>query len=483
MLKLAAVALVGLVSLAAASDVIVYTDADFEDGVKEHEVILMEFYAPWCGHCKRLAPEYEKAATKLKSNDPPVALGKVDCTVEKKTCDKFGVSGFPTLKIFRNGELSSDYEGPREADGIVKFMRGQVGPSSKEIKSVAELEKFIANEEHSVVGFFAEDSKLKDSFQKVADTERDRYRFAHTTDAAVIKKYDFTDDIVVFQPPRLANKFEEATTKYDGNYDTDKIKKFLENDMQGLAGIRSNDNVPSFKKPLVVVYYNVDYVKDPKGTNYWRNRVLKVAKEFKRKLTFAVSSRDDFASEMEEYGIGGGDQSKPRVAAHGARGEKLPMTAEFSVDALKQFAQDVLDGKVEAHMKSEEVPTEQGPVKVLVAKNFKDIVDGSQDALIEFYAPWCGHCKNLAPVYDELGEKMEKEDVVIAKMDATANDVPPEFQVQGFPTLYWVPKGGAPRQYQGGRALDDFVKYIAKEATDELKGYKRDGKKKKKTEL
>ena len=52
--------------------------------------------------------------------------------------------------------------------------------------------------------------------------------------------------------------------------------------------------------------------------------------------------------------------------------------------------------------------------------------------LIEFYAPWCGHCKSLAPKYEELAKKLEKEDdIVIAKMDATANDVPSNFEVRG----------------------------------------------------
>lgn len=78
---------------------------------------------------------------------------QVDCTTEKTVCDKFGVKGFPTLKIFRNGVPAQDYDGPRDADGIVKFMRGQSGPSSKELKTVAEFEKFTGGDENVVIGW------------------------------------------------------------------------------------------------------------------------------------------------------------------------------------------------------------------------------------------------------------------------------------------------------------------------------------------
>jgi len=69
-----------------------------------------------CGHCKKLKPEYAKAAELIKYNDPPVVLAKVDCTeAGKETCNKYSVTGYPTLKIFRNGDLSQEYNGPREA--------------------------------------------------------------------------------------------------------------------------------------------------------------------------------------------------------------------------------------------------------------------------------------------------------------------------------------------------------------------------------
>ena len=197
LIKLAA--LISVIGLTLASDVLELKDSDFDTRIREHDIALVEFYAPWCGHCKRLAPEYERAATALKAADPPVALIKVDCTAETKVCGKHGVNGYPTLKIFKNGEVSSDYNGPREADGIVKFMRSKAGPTSKEINTVAELEKFLNNNEHSIVGFFkALDSSFATEFRKVADQLSENNRFAHTSNPDVLAHFKHTEFVFFF---------------------------------------------------------------------------------------------------------------------------------------------------------------------------------------------------------------------------------------------------------------------------------------------
>lgn len=77
-------------------------------------LIACVYYIFRCGHCKRLKPEYAKAGELLRGED--IALAKVDCTEGgKETCSQFSVSGYPTLKIFKKGLVSSDYNGPREA--------------------------------------------------------------------------------------------------------------------------------------------------------------------------------------------------------------------------------------------------------------------------------------------------------------------------------------------------------------------------------
>lgn len=96
-------------------------------------------------------------------------------------------------------------------------------------------------------------------------------------------------------------------------------------------------------------------------------------------------------------------------------------------------------------------------------------MDTNKDVLIEFYAPWCGHCKKLEPDYLALAKKYKGEkNLVIAKMDATANDVPDErFKMEGFPTIYFAPsdRKQEPIRFEGAdRTVEGFTKFLEKHA-------------------
>merc|ERR1712243_11496 len=134
---------------------LVLTEGNFQEAVDGNEFVLVEFYAPWCGHCKALAPEYAKAAGVLAEKDSPIVLAKLDATEEGAIAEKFEVRGYPTLKFFRNGK-AMEYGGGRTADTIVSWLEKKTGPPALAVASVEEATAFIAGKDVAVIGVFAD---------------------------------------------------------------------------------------------------------------------------------------------------------------------------------------------------------------------------------------------------------------------------------------------------------------------------------------
>jgi len=85
---------------------------------------MVKFYAPWCGHCKKLAPTWGQLADEYAKEDG-VVIAKVDCTVHKSVCDKEGVKGYPTLKMFAGSTAGEKYSGGRDFNALKKFIDGK----------------------------------------------------------------------------------------------------------------------------------------------------------------------------------------------------------------------------------------------------------------------------------------------------------------------------------------------------------------------
>jgi protein disulfide isomerase family A protein 3 len=448
--------------------VIVLTESNFDSIVNAAPLILVEFYAPWCGHCKHLAPEYAKAATQLLKEEPPIKLAKVDATVESSLGTRFDVSGYPTLKVFRNG-VAAEYSGPRDAAGIVKYMRGQNGPSAKPIATDAELAKFTAHEfEPAFVAFVAAGSDAEKAFKAVADKNREDFRFAVVTDAALAASRGASvPSVVAFRP----KTFETVQEKLAGAPTEAAIAEFLYAASLPLAGVYDSGNAKIYAKaglPRVTVWTSVDKQKAPKQITYYLNRIKKVAAGYKGKANFVLE--DKSAREFGELGFG---QVEAAIGAVDATGGKYKSDAAFSVEALDAFAKQFIAGSIAKHVKSEPIPTEHdGDVTVVVGKTFDEqVLDKSKDVFVEFYAPWCGHCKSLAPKWSELATKLkEYPSLRIAKIDATANDIPSNIEVRGYPTiLLFKNDGSAPVPYDGAREVKDMQAWLKKTVSRPLK--------------
>ncbi|XP_030253455.1 protein disulfide-isomerase A4 [Sparus aurata] len=457
---------------------LVLTKDNFDETVNEADIILVEFYAPWCGHCKRLAPEYEKAAKQLSQRTPPIPLAKVDATVENEVASRFEVTGYPTLKIFRKGKVF-DYNGPREQHGIVDYMSEQAGPPSKQVQAGKQVQEIIKDGDDAViVGVFSgEQDEAYEIYIEACHALREDFTFRHTFSSEVSKLLKASPgQIVIVQPEKFHSKYEPAshTLAVKDSTSVSEVQEFFKKHAIPLVGHRkpSNDAKRYTKRPLVVVYYGVDFSFDfRKATQFWRSKVLEVAKDFPEYI-FAIADEEDFADELKSLGLSeSGEDVNVGILADG--GKKFAMEPEeMDSDVLRDFVIAFKKGKLKPIIKSQPVPkNNKGPVKVVVGKTFEEIVmDSKKDVLIEFYAPWCGHCKKMEPDYLALGKKYKSEkNLVIAKMDSTANDVPNDsYKVEGFPTIYFAPSNSkqSPVKFEGGdRTLEGLSKFIEQHAT------------------
>lgn len=187
-------------------------------------------FAPWCGHCKALAPEYEEAATTLKDKD--VALAKVDCTENQDLCQTYGVEGYPTLKVFRGSQNIQPYSGPRKAQAIVSYMTKQSLPSVSLLHSQDALEEFKTADKVVLVGFFDKDDKTSNAtFSEVADELRDNFLFAATSDAALAKAEGVKQPAIV-----LYKTFDEGKNTFEETFAKDTVVEFAKSASTPLIG-------------------------------------------------------------------------------------------------------------------------------------------------------------------------------------------------------------------------------------------------------
>jgi protein disulfide-isomerase A1 len=422
-----------------------------------HTANTTPVFAPWCGHCKALAPEYETAATTLKEKD--IKLVKVDCTEEQDLCQEYGVEGYPTLKVFRGPENIAPYGGQRKADSLISYMTKQALPAVSDVTKDT-LEEFKTADKVVLVAYFAADDKASnETFTDVANGLRDNFLFGATNDAALAKAEGVSQPGLV-----LYKSFDDGKDVFTEKFDAENIKEFAKVASTPLIGEVGPETYSGYMAAGIPLAYI--FAETPEEREEFAKELKPLALKHKGAINFATIDAKSFGQHAGNLNLKPGQW--PAFAIQRTdKNEKYPYDQDKKITEkdIGTFVEDFIAGKVDPSIKSEPIPESQGPVNVVVAKNYQELViDNDKDVLLEFYAPWCGHCKALAPKYEELGELYASDEfsklVTIAKVDATANDVPDE--IQGFPTIKLFPAGkkDSPVDYTGSRTVEDLVQFI-----------------------
>lgn len=441
--------------------VLVLTKDNFKQAIEENPYILVEFYAPWCGHCRALAPEYAKAAQQLKEEGSNIALGKVDATVESELAQEHGVRGYPTLTFFRNGK-SISYSGGRQAADIVAWVTKKSGPAAKTLESADDAKAMIEKNDVVVVGYFKDlESAPAKAFMEAAGSIDD-YPFAVTSAQAVADEHKIAADSIT-----LFKKFDEGKALFEGEISAEAVTKFVQSNALPLVVEFNQDTAQKVFGGEIKSHVLIFVGKSDGNAEALVEAGREIAKTVRDKILFVHIDTDEEEHKriLEFFGMKETDIPDVRIIKLEEDMTKYkPSKVVKDKAALEAFVNDFVAGKLKPHLLSEELPEDwdKKPVKYLVANNFDEVAfNKDKDVLVEFYAPWCGHCKQLAPIYDQLGEKYEKhESIVVAKMDATVNELE-HTKIQSFPTIKLYRKGdNKVVDYSGPRTLEGLSDFL-----------------------
>ncbi|XP_060679276.1 protein disulfide-isomerase TMX3-like isoform X2 [Hemiscyllium ocellatum] len=182
-------------------------DETFKDN-REDEIWLVDFYAPWCGHCKKLEPIWDEVAAEMFTSGSPIKVGKMDATIYAGIASQFGVRGYPTIKLLK-GDLAYNYRGPRTKEDIIEFAGRVSGPLVRSLSSQQLFDHW--QKRHPVFFVYVGgESPLKEKFFEVAsELIVYTYFFSASEDA-------LPEDVSVQELPAVLVFKDGAYYTYDG---------------------------------------------------------------------------------------------------------------------------------------------------------------------------------------------------------------------------------------------------------------------------
>ncbi|NXT25586.1 PDIA2 isomerase, partial [Syrrhaptes paradoxus] len=472
--------------------VLVLHQHNFGRALSQHRLLLVEFYAPWCGHCQQLAPAFTQAAAVLQNASSPARLGKVDVTAQVALADEFGVTAYPTLKLFRDGNRTHPlaYTGRMDTEGIVRWLQRRASPSTTLLQDTASAAAFVTSQDMVVVGFFKDlGGAAARAFQEVA-VELEDVPFGVAAAAELFQAYGLAADTVclfkkvrgwqggggailspLLQPSlSLARQSEEGRT----DFPVDPVRGLDVAALTRLLRAHSLDLVMEFSNETSDLIFGANIphhmllflnTSSPAQLAL-RDGFQAAAAAFRGEVLFVVVDVTGFGADvLSFFGMTPADAPTLRLVKM-ENNRKYRMDGDsFSDMAIRAFVQAVLDGKVKPHLMSAEPPEDWDtrPVKVLVGKTFNQVAfDETKNVFVKFYAPWCSHCQAMAGAWEELGERYkDHKDIVIAEMDATANELE-NITIVGFPTLHYFPAGPGRKmvEYKSARNVETFSKFL-----------------------
>ena len=282
----------------------------------------------------------------------------------------------------------------------------------------------------------------------------------------------------------MFKKFDDGFSLFTGDItNEEELTKFIKKESIPLMDDIGPENYMRYyesKMPLAFFFWS----DKENHRNKYGPLVEESLKRHRDKVNAVYIDANAYASHAERLNLEGAKW--PALAIHDTEKDlKYVFTGkEFTQESVASFFDDFIKGSLKPKYKGQPVPEKnEGPVIEVVHDTFNKIVgDNKKDVFVEIYAPWCGFCKKIAPVYEKLAAAYAKakggDKVVLAKFDGSKNDFPKEYsyKLEGFPTFVLYKANTAGKDgvkqvitFDGDNNAEEFVKFLEENMTNKVK--------------
>ena len=418
--------------------IMVLTDKNFQKALDENTLLLVDFYAPWCGHCKELAPKFVAAAETLKAKNSEIRLAKIDSTSHPNVARRYGVADkvHPIIKFFRS-QQAIDYKGEKSAEAMIDWAEKKSLPALMQLPELSDVKQFIEDNDIAIIGLFRDQRSWAVSNLVAVAENLDGFGFTFgiTSNKDVFDTYEVkNDDIMMYR------SFDGARFDFKGKrgWNVEEITNYIISNSMPLLVEFSPKYAPRVLSSDKGTVYFITSSKAPEFFNI-KEVAGNIAKDWKNKLTIVLVDIEEEGNRDFIPRLGVKEEDLPTVRfAYSLHQKYSPPTNDLSEIKIRSFITEVQSGRIQPNQytKSEEIPEEnKGPVKILVGKNFHDIVTGNKKTFVFFYTPDCKTCLDIQPIWEQLGEDFkDRHEIQIAKMDCSQNEVD-LVEITHFPTV------------------------------------------------
>ncbi|KAF3703740.1 Protein disulfide-isomerase TMX3 [Channa argus] len=318
---------------------------DLDDTFKDtrvNDIWLVDFYAPWCGYCKKLEPIWQEVGAELKTSGSPVRVGKMDATAYSGMASEFGVRGYPTIKLLK-GDLAYNYKGPRTKDDIVEFANRVAGPAVRALPSKQMFEHMM-NRHDVLFVYVGGVSPLKEKYNDVA-SELIVYTYFFSASEEALP-----ESVTLPELPAVV-VFKDGTYFTYDEYEEGSLSSWVNKErFQGYLQIDGFTLYELGETGKLVAIAVIDEKDPTEESGRLKTLIQRVAKEyrehFNRDFHFGHMDGNDYINSLIM-----GEVTVPSVIILNTSNEQyfLPSESIETMEQLVQFINSILNGSAQAY--------------------------------------------------------------------------------------------------------------------------------------